>query len=313
MDRIFSRGSDLATEKGKIILKGVSIPDVYRLKNKEKQDVDKTLSMIKDIGFNVVRIPILPGNAVVYGESYISDIKRMVESCLRLGLYCILDWHAIGNPLANETRLQEYFHEKGNEKIFWYLANLEMALDKVRMLANIFGGYDNVIFEVFNEPCPSDKDIEKLRLSALPFSEWRNIAVKLIHEVRKESDNLIIVSSNYWSFNLKDTSLNPYTEFKNISYSFHNYPLRNNKNWKEMMESLRDYPIIVTEFGYDVDEKSHYKSSYEEYMEPFMSYLEINEISWVAWCFSASWRPRIIEQWEPFSFSDFGNNLKRFI
>lgn len=237
----------------------------------------------------------------------------MIDLCLYLKLYCILDWHAIGNPLRNETRLQKYFHKKENRTIFWYLADKKIALEYITEIAKKFGKYHHVIFEIFNEPCPAEKNIEKLQLSALPFLEWRKIAIELIKIIRKNSENLIIASSNYWSFNLKDTAKNPYIEFENIAYSFHNYPIKNNENWKEMLESIKGYPIIVTEFGYDLDEKSQYKSTYDEYLKPFMSYLTKNQISWIGWCFSASWRPRIIKTWKPFELSDFGKNLHKNI
>ncbi|MEK6934353.1 MAG: glycoside hydrolase family 5 protein [Nanoarchaeota archaeon] len=313
MQAIFVNKSKLIVNDQEILLKGVSLPDPYWLRDKEKQEIKETISLIKDLGFNTVRIPILPGHFVYHKGFIDKTIKKIADTCLERGLYCILDWHAIGNPLHNETRLKEYFHVHNHKKIFWYLADKKIAIQGIKQLSESFGEMPNVIFEIYNEPCPAEKNVSRLNLSALPFEKWKKIAVELIKIIRENSNNLIIVSSNYWSFNLKDTAKKPYDKFANIAYSFHCYPLKNNKNWKEMLESLKKFPIVVTEFGYDTDEKSQYKSSYKNYLKPFIEYLTQKQISWIGWCFSASWRPRIVSKWEPFKLSEFGKHLLEYL
>jgi len=309
MEKILVDNSKLCVNKSPINLNGVSIPDYFWLVEKEKQKIEIVIKTIKKLGFSAVRVPVLPGHFLFY-EDYIEKIiKRIVVLCLKYKLYCILDWHAIGNPLHNQTRLKKYFHLKNNKKIFWYSANIKTASSGLDKLSKIFGTYKHVIFEIYNEPCPAEKDIPQLDLLALPWKEWMKIASNLISIVRKNTGNLILVSSNYWSFNLKSTSENQFNEYSNIAYSFHCYPFKNNKNWKEMLESMKEFPVVVTEFGYDADLKSQYKSSYEDYLKPFMDYLRKNNISWIAWCFSSSWRPRIVAKWDPFELSDFGKHL----
>ena len=309
MEKILVDNSKLCVNKSPIKLNGVSIPDYFWLIEKEKQEIETAIRIIKKIGFNTIRVPILPGHFLFYSNYIDKTIKNIVDLSAKYKLYCILDWHAIGNPLHDQTRLKEYFHTKNNKQIFWYSANVEIASRGLDILSKLFGQSKHVIFEIYNEPCPAEKDIPQLNLTALPWEEWREIANNLISIIRKNSKNLIIVSSNYWSFNLKSTSENPFSEHSNIAYSFHCYPIKNNKNWKEMLDFMKDFPVIVTEFGYDPDEKSQYKSSYKDYLKPFMDYLRKNEISWIAWCFSSSWRPRIVAKWDPFELSDFGKYL----
>jgi len=313
MEKIYVKGAELCTNKGVIKLSGVSIPDFMWLIDKENQDIEGVIKKIKSLGFNCVRVPILPGNFIFY-ENYIEKtISQIVDLCAKYELYCILDWHAIGNPLHDQTRLKKYFHLKDDKQIFWYSADLKLANEGISVLARLFGKKDNIIFEIYNEPCPSEKDVPQLELSALPWNEWRKMAQKLITTVREHSDNLLLVSSNYWSFNLKSTSEDPFTDFPNLAYSFHCYPFKNNQNWKEMLDSMSKFPVVVTEFGYDTEEKSQYNSSYEEYLRPLMEYLTKYNISWIGWCFSESWRPRIVANWEPFRLSDFGERLIKYL
>jgi endoglucanase len=254
----------------------------------------------------------LPGN-YTFHENYLDEIETLVESCKQRNMYCILDWHAIGNPLHNQTRLKEYFHERNGTKIFWYDAYFELAKIGIQALAKRFGHNKHVIFELYNEPCPGEKDVSQLDLKALPWNDWKKLAGELLTIVRKETQQLVLVSSNYWTYNLQSTAKDQITSFENIAYSFHCYPLKNNQNWKEMLESLHDVPIVVTEFGYDRDETSMYKGTFEEYFKPFMEYLREHEISWTAWCFSISWRPRILKQWNPLTLSEYGKNLIHYL
>jgi hypothetical protein len=312
MEPIIARNSHLFVGKEMIVLKGVALPDFYRIIRKEQQDPQSVIHTIKELGFNCIRIPVLPGNYVFY-ETYLDNIEKLVNSCEQEELYCILDWHAIGNPLHNQTRLKEYFHEKNGEKIHWYDANFELAKEGIRSLVKKFSKKKNVIFEIYNEPCPGEKAVSQLDLQALPWNDWKKLAGELLTIVRKETQQLVLVSSNYWSYNLQSTAKDQITSFENIAYSFHCYPLKNNQNWKEMLESLHDVPIVVTEFGYDRDETSMYKGTFEEYFKPFMEYLREYEISWTAWCFSISWRPRILKQWNPLTLSEYGKNLIHYL
>ena len=309
MEPIVVKNSRLFSQGNIIKLSGVSIPDYFGLLQKEKQEIDVVIKQIKELGFNTVRVPVLPGHFLFYPDYIEKTIKNIVMLCDKHDLYCVLDWHAIGNPLHNQTRLKEYVHIKNDKQIFWYDANLELAARVLVILSEQFGKCKHVIFEIYNEPCPGEKSIHQLELLALPWKDWRKIAVGLISIIREHSENLILVSSNYWSFNLMSTSEQPFIEYSNIAYSFHCYPLKNNKNWKEMLNSMRQFPIVVTEFGYDIDDESQYKSSSEEYFIPLMDYLTQHHISWIGWCFSTSWRPRIVSRWKPFELSDFGKNL----
>ncbi|MBU1199077.1 MAG: glycoside hydrolase family 5 protein [Nanoarchaeota archaeon] len=309
MEKILVDKSRLYVKSGIITLNGVSLPDYYWLIEKEKQKIEIVIRTIKELGFNTIRVPVLPGHFLFYNNYLNKTIKNIVDLSAKYKLYCILDWHAIGNPLHNQTRLKEYFHIKNNKPILWYSANLEIASSGLDILSKLFGKYKHVIFEIYNEPCPAEKDILQLDLSALPWKEWRKIAGDLISIVRKNTKNLILVSSNYWSFNLKSTSEDPFNEYSNIAYSFHCYPFKNNKNWKEMLDSMKEFPVVVTEFGYDTDKKSQYNSSYDDYLKPFMDYLRRNRISWIGWCFSSSWRSRIVLKWQPLELSDFGKHI----
>jgi len=88
-----------------------------------------------------------------------------------------------------KARFTKYFNVKDNKKIYWYLANSKTAHYGLNRISKIFGKMNHIIFEVYNEPCPGDKDIEKFGLSALPSGKWRRIEKDLIATVKKNSDN----------------------------------------------------------------------------------------------------------------------------
>lgn len=288
-------------------IKGVSIPDIFWLEEQEGTSLNYALDNIKKCGFNCVRVPVLPGHFVYYTDYFETKISNIVEKTKELNLMCILDWHAIGQPIKEQTRLQKYFHiNKEGEKVFWYNASFEIALKGIEKLTKMFGKEKHLIFELFNEPAPGNRNIEKLNLDALPWNQWKKKLEQLIEVARRNTNNTLIVSPVYWSHDLESVSKDP-LEYENIYYSFHAYPLKNNKDWKKQLDSAKNLPIIITEWGYDSENKeSIYHGNRKEYGLPFMNYLNEKNISWVAWCFSASFRPRMLKKWKPLELSDFG-------
>ena len=289
-----------------LLLRGVAIPDIYWLENKESTDITSVLKKVKSTGANVVRYTVVPGHLLFYKNYLEERVRQIVNLCNELDLFCILDWHALGNPITNTSKYTEYKHIVDGKEIYWYNASFELAKKGWKKISELFAHEEHVLFELFNEPAPGEKDVQQLDLKALPWTTWKEMQQGLIDIVREYSDDkIIIVNSNYWTFNLLETSKNLY-EDKKVVYAFHCYAIRNNKNWREMLDSLKHKPIIMTEWGFDSKEDSFFYGTIEEYAKPLIDYCDLNKIHWTAWCFSASWSPRMLKSWEPLEYSTFG-------
>ena len=111
--------------KGKeIIFRGFSIADPFRLRNKDRHDIRKDIIAIKAIGGNIIRIPIMSGLWGFVPNLLEEYIDPLVKFCRNNDLYCILDWHAIGNPLESQTRLKDAKYIINNKPYFIHNSSL---------------------------------------------------------------------------------------------------------------------------------------------------------------------------------------------
>lgn len=294
----------------KLILKGVSIPDPLRLLIKEQMAPLDAIALAKKIGANCVRIPILPGNFLAIPKFLEKHIDPIVDFTERQKLYVILDWHAIGNPLYGQTRLKESFHKKDGKKTYKYESSYVLAKEGLQALASRYGKKPHVIFELYNEPIPGEKDIPEMELFALPWVKWKLMLSELVKIIRRKTPNVLLLSPTKWAYNLKLVSEDPITG-DNLAHTAHIYPLSRHSTWKSMLECAYKLPIIITEWGYDSDNPHHtYYGNADTYAKPLLKYCQEHKISWVAWCLSKSWRPRMLKQWAPLELSEFGKLVK---
>ncbi|WP_159949403.1 glycoside hydrolase family 5 protein [Polaribacter septentrionalilitoris] len=171
----------------------------------------------------IIRIPMTADPEI--HDSYIFDketnqskLETLVDACIELGLYVIIDWHS-HNAHDTEKEAIAFFTE----------------------MAKKYGKYPNVIYEIYNEPLKvSWDDVVK------PYSE------KVIAAIRKvDPDNIIVVGTPHWSQDVDKASLNPIVGYKNIAYTLHFYAA-SHKKWlinKAQKALDNGLALIVTEWG----------------------------------------------------------------
>ncbi len=209
------KGTSLYDENGKPIqLKGVSLgwhnwwPQYYNA------GVVKTLK--DDWGGNVVRasMGIEPDNG--YLESPMNSkmaVKRVVDAAIANDMYAIIDWHC-HNLRLDEAK--EFFTE----------------------MANDYHSYDNVIYELYNEPVNDS------------WTEIKDYSEELIQTIRKiDDDAIILVAAPRWAQNLDEVADNPIKGYDNIMYTLHFYAATH----KDDLRSKATYalgkgiPVFVSE------------------------------------------------------------------
>jgi len=155
-------------------------------------------TMVNDMKIQIVRAAMATGNEDWQGgyKGYASDpntqkslMKTVVEAAIKNDIYVIIDWHS---------------HEAHKQT--------DAAKNFFKEMAETYGKYDNVIFEVYNEP------------QQIPWSDVKNYANQVIEVIRQYSDNLVLVGNPSWDQNPSDAIGNEVNDSKkNTAYTLHYY------------------------------------------------------------------------------------------
>ena len=194
------------------------------------------------------------------GQSLIdSKIVEGVQAAKELGMYVIVDWHIHEeNPHTTKTVAEQFF----------------------KKYATLYKDYDNVIFEICNEPTgvqwyTGGKDL---------YSYCKDIA-GIIRDCGSKA--LIVCGTNNWSQDVEDVAKKPLKDdgFEDIMYTFHFY---SGTHYEDKRQKVRTAvaagtPIFVTEFGIcDASGNGGYDTANAD---EWIEFLDSMNISYACWSF----------------------------
>lgn len=169
------------------------------------------IEIIKEWGFNVVRLPVdyfffeKDENPYRYIEDRLKLIDRVVEWTHKKDIFLILDLHkAPGHTFNVRESEHNDLWNKSSE-------NRKRFLKIWDMLSTRYQTSSKVMYEIMNEPtAPKDSD-------------WYEIVEEIIPIIRKNSqNNYIIAESNLWGQAATFETMRKFNDEK-IIYSFHFY------------------------------------------------------------------------------------------
>jgi len=178
-----------------------------------------------------------------------AKIETVIQACIDLGIYVIIDWH---NHHAEQQP--------------------EVAKAFFKLMAQKYGSYPNVIYEIYNEPL----DISWSQVLK-PYSE------AVIAEIRSvDPDNLIVVGTPNWSQDVDVAALDPIDDV-NVAYSLHFYTGTHREELRTKATNMlnKNLPIFVTEYG--VSEANALGDI--DYIETnrWLHFTDQNNLSWCTW------------------------------
>lgn len=164
----------------------------------------------------------LEENGYLYSKFPQKKMEEAIAACVELGLYVIIDWHILsdGNPQTNKEESKLFFAE----------------------MAEKYGDYPNIIYEICNEPNGKDVTWDE---DIKPYAE------EIIPIIRQyDPDGVVIVGTSTWSQDVDIAANNP-LDFDNVMYAFHFYAGSHGDEFRAKVQTALDkgIPIFVTEWG----------------------------------------------------------------
>ncbi len=241
--------TQLVNEKGKpVVLRGVSYgwhnwwPRFYN------QESVKWLA--DDWKCTVVRAAMGVGPRGSYldkKEWSKEKIEAVIKGALANGIYVIIDWHS---------------HEIHQDEAVSFFSEM----------AEKYGRFPNVIYEVFNEPVRQSWDSVK------------NYSIEVIKAIReKDPDNIILVGSPHWDQDIHIVADDPINGFSNLMYTVHFYAATHGKQLRERSDYAlkKGIPIFVSECA-GMEASGNGAIDYVSW-KTWLDWMEANKISWVIW------------------------------
>jgi endoglucanase len=177
-------------------------------------------------------------------------LEGVVEGALASGAYVIVDWHSH----AIET---------------------DAAVDFFTRVAQKWGKYPNIIYEIYNEPIRDSWDDVKA------YSRTVIDAIRAI-----DPTGIILVGSPHWDQDIHLVAADPLTGYDNIMYTMHFYAATHKNELRERTQAAIDtgLPVFLSECA-AMEASGNGRLDFESWRE-WERLADRNGLSWVVWSLS---------------------------
>lgn len=248
-------GTNIVDKNGnKFQLRGVSSHGIAWFP--EYVNKDAFIYMRDNWNINTVRLAMYSEPNAGYKPETVKLLKQGVDYAIEEGLYVIIDWHILNdnNPNIHKGEAIKFFKE----------------------VASLYKDYDNIIYEICNEPN-----------GGTTWNDIKSYAMDVIKEIRNiDDDAIIVVGTPNWSQDVDVAANNPITGYNNIMYTLHFYA-GTHKDWlrnKADVALNKGLPLFITEFGM-INADGNGSIDYKE-ADKWMKYINDKNISFMIWALS---------------------------
>ena len=258
MDKLRVVGKNITNPKGEIVrLKGVSTHGVTVFPDFVNEDAFRTFR--NDWDANLIRLALYTAEENGYctdgdKEALKEIMIKGVEIATQLGMYVIVDWHILADndPHINKEESIQFFEE----------------------MSDRFKGYNNVIYEICNEP----------NGEVVTWKMVKEYAEELIPVIRKnDKDAIILVGTPTWSQDVDDALKDPIIGYDNIMYVLHFYAATHKDALRDKLTSVLDkeLPVFISEFSI-CDASGNGEIDYDE-AKKWFDLIDKYKLSMAAW------------------------------
>ena len=266
--KLHVEGKNLVNEKGEIVqLKGIS---THNLNVYPEYINEEAFRQFRDeYKVTIMRFAMYTGFADGFNGYADSDdahrkelediMLKGVDICRDLGLYCMIDWHVLLDYDPN--------------------MHTDMAIRFFKTICPKLKDYDNVIYEICNEPNMNLETKEEVT-----WDQIKHYARQVIPVIKEIDDTkVIIVGTTIWSQGVDEAADAPLTEYDNLMYTLHFYADTHRDRIRDKLKYARkkDLPVFVTEFG--VGHANGDGEINDEESKKWIDLLNEEKISYIIW------------------------------
>ena len=247
------KGTQLCDQQGNpVVLRGVSFgwhniwPRFYNKK--------AVCTLKNDWHATVVRaamgVTTVEDNYLDNPEFAIQCIEKVVDAAIKNNIYVIIDWHS---------------HEMHTQK----------AVEFFGHMAQKYGKYPHVIYELYNEPVEDS------------WESLKQYCKTVSAEIRKyDPDNVILMGCPHWDQDIHIVADSPIQGINNLMYTVHFYAATHGEYLRDRMEKAveKGIPVFVSESG--ACEASGNGRLDAESEQLWIDRMEKLKISWICWSLS---------------------------
>lgn len=221
---------------GKLSVKGTKIVDkngdVYQLKGVSTHGIawfpeyvnkDAFKSLKERYNVNLIRLAMYSDPNAGYTKDMHKKVKEGVKYATELGMYVIIDWHILNDNNPNTDD------------------NIKRAKAFFKEMSKAYKDYDNVIYEICNEPNGGtewEKDIK-------PYAK------KMVKVIRANDDDaIIIIGTPTWSQDVDIVAKSP-LKGDNLMYALHFYAATHKDDLRNKAKTAisAGLPVFISEYS----------------------------------------------------------------
>ncbi|MBN1130354.1 MAG: glycoside hydrolase family 5 protein [Chitinispirillaceae bacterium] len=152
----------------------------------------------------------------------VAKVKTIVQACIDLGIYCLIDYHETANGMDNLAKAQAFFKD----------------------MAQTYGAHPNIIYELWNEPLNTHP-------WATVIKPYHEAVIPVIRAI--DPQNIIVCATRSWDQEVDEASRDPLdtSRFKNIAYALHFYAATHKQMYRDKAQIALNNGIALfaTEYG----------------------------------------------------------------
>lgn len=223
----------------------------------ELANIDSIRWLRDDWNINVIRAAMYTSS-----EGYIEDpsvaqkVWEVVDAAIELDIYVIIDWHILED---NDPNIYK-----------------DEAIDFFAEAAERYAGVPNVLYEIANEPNPSNGDVGW-------SSHVKPYAEEVIPAIRQRApESVVLVGTPTWSQDVDIAAGDP-LNFNNVAYAVHFYSCTHGQYLRDKVSTALSQGIAVFSTEWGNSEATGDGEVCIGETDTWLDFFDNNNISWVNW------------------------------